>query len=109
MTDENARETLLPRCALRVARPSRFMVMASSARPAKSYTQPKGRATTAQGDVDERGPRISATVEWIIVGLVIAAVVIAVFVYATGRESTNPGEHVGAPAPAARAELVIEI
>ena len=71
--------------------------MASNDRPGKGYTAPKGQQTSAQGETYEKGPRISATVEWVIVGVVLVGLVVVAFMFASGSDSTSP--HGGAPAP----------
>ena len=54
----------------------------------KSYTAPKGRATTS-GVSDERRLRLSPTMEWVLL-ILAAIVVIAVIVY-FGRDITGGG------------------
>jgi hypothetical protein len=71
--------------------------MGSNDRPGKGYTAPKGQQTSAQGDTEEKAPRISATVEWVIVGVVLVGLVVVAFMFASGSDSTSP--HGGAPAP----------
>ena len=71
--------------------------MASNERPGNGYTPPKGEETSAQGETDEKAPRISATVEWVIVGVVLVGLLVVAFIFASGSDSTNP--HGGAPAP----------
>jgi hypothetical protein len=75
--------------------------------PGKGYTPPKGKETSAQGDIDEKAPRISATIEWVIVGVVLAGLVLVAFIFASGSDSTNP--HGGAPAPYVAPEVVDQI
>ena len=71
--------------------------MGSNDRSGKGYTPPKGKQTAAQGDTEEKAPRISPTIEWVIVGLVLVGVLVIAIIFATGGDSTNP--HGGAPAP----------
>ena len=71
--------------------------MGTSDRPGKGYTPPKGKHTTAQSGVEEKAPRVSATVEWVIVGIVLVGLLVVAFIFATRNDSTNP--HGGAPAP----------
>ncbi len=71
--------------------------MGSNDRPGKGYTPPKGKETSAQGDTDEKAPRISATIEWAIVGIVLVGLLVVAFIVATSSDSTDP--HGGAPAP----------
>ena len=71
--------------------------MGSNDRPGKGYTAPKGTQTSAQGEIEEKAPRISATVEWVIVGVVLVGLLVAAFVFTSGSDSTSP--HGGAPAP----------
>lgn len=71
--------------------------MGTNERPGKGYTPPKGKQTTTQGETEEKGPRVSATVEWAIVGIVLVVLLVVAFIFATGSDSTN--QHGGAPAP----------
>ena len=79
--------------------------MGSTDRPGKGYTPPKGRHTSAQDEIDEKSPRISSTVEWIAVGVVMVGVLVVAFMFASGSDSTNP--HGGAPAPVVE-QLVVD-
>ena len=81
--------------------------MASNDRPSKGYTPPKGKETSAQGDTEEKAPRISATIEWVIVGVVLVGLVVVAFIFATGSDSTSP--HGGAPAPDVAPEVLDQI
>ena len=81
--------------------------MGTNDRPGKGYTPPKGKHTTAQGGAEEKSPRISATVEWVIVGIVLVGLLVAAFIFATGSDSTNP--HGGAPAPAVESFTVDQL
>ena len=75
--------------------------------PGRGYTPPKGKQTSAQGDTDEKAPRISATIEWVIVGVVLVGLVVVAFIFAAGSDSTSP--HGGAPAPDVAPEVVDQI
>ena len=56
--------------------------------PNKSYTAPKGRATTSQA-LEERRRWLSPTMEWIL--LVVAVIVIVVAIVYFGRNVTGGG------------------
>jgi len=64
--------------------------MGNTDRPGKSYTAPKGKATTGQTGVEERNSRVSPTVEWIIVGVLLVAAVVAIFVFTSGSDTSSP-------------------
>jgi len=81
--------------------------MGSNDRPGKGYTAPKGRQTSTQGETEEKAPRISGTVEWVIVGVVLVGLLVVAFVFASGSDSTSP--HGSAPAPYAEPVVVDQI
>lgn len=69
----------------------------------KSYTPPKGRPTSGRDEDGGRSRRIPPMFEWIVLGLVIVAIVVAAWIYSSGSDGGSPH---GAPAESVVVEVV---
>lgn len=79
--------------------------MASDVKHGKGYTAPKGRPTVHRTGAD-RTRRMSATMEWVLAGMVFVAILGAIFYF--GRDFSSPsggGGHSGLPAEAPIVQL----
>ncbi len=73
----------------------------------KSYTPPKGRPTKRRSANRGQASRIPAMFEWIIVGVVIAALMVAAW-YFSNRDGGS-AQHNGAPPGAAAVTDVVPV
>jgi len=71
----------------------------------KSYTPPKGKPTAGRDEDGGSPRRIPPMLEWILVGLMIVAILVAAFIFTSGSDGSSP--HGGAPADVGTTELVL--
>jgi len=66
-----------------------MLIMGNTDRLGQGYTPPKGRQTSVQGDIDEKSPRISSTVQWAIIGVALIGVLIVAIMFAPESATTH--------------------
>ena len=75
--------------------------MASDVKHGKGYTAPKGRPTVHHTGT-ERTRRMSATMEWVLAGIIFVAILGAIFYFSS---PSSGGGHSGLPAEAPIVQL----
>ncbi len=74
--------------------------MATDAGHGKGYTAPKGRPTATRDVAARRSFRMPPTLEWVLLGLVLVAIVVVAYVFTTaGDGSPHGGLPADGPAP----------